>query len=96
METAWKTIKAETGVACRLHDLRHTFCAKLAEADTPESTMLDMMGHVSAAMLRRYSHIRAKSRRDAIAAIEARASSAGPLQVAGITKQSRNKKPFIL
>jgi hypothetical protein len=33
--------------------------------------MLDMMGHVSASMLRRYSHIRAKSRRDAIDALEA-------------------------
>jgi hypothetical protein len=30
--------------------------------------MLDMMGHVSAAMLRRYSHIRAKARREAIRA----------------------------
>lgn len=32
-------------------------CTKLAEAGVPESTMLDMMGHVSTAMLRRYSHI---------------------------------------
>lgn len=59
------------GVSCRLHDLRHSFCTKLAEAGVPESTMLDMMGHVSPAMLRRYSHIRAKARREAIAALEA-------------------------
>jgi hypothetical protein len=45
-------------------------CTKLAENGTPESTMLDMMGHISPAMLRRYSHIRAKARRDAIAALE--------------------------
>jgi hypothetical protein len=32
--------------------------------------MLDIMGHVSAAMLRRYSHIRAQARRDAIDALE--------------------------
>jgi hypothetical protein len=32
--------------------------------------MLDMMGHISPAMLKRYSHIRAKARREAIAAIE--------------------------
>jgi len=77
LKTAWETIKTGTGVKCRLHDLRHTFCTKLGEADTPESTMLDMMGHVSAAMLRRYSHIRAKARREAIAAVEARANSYG-------------------
>ena len=40
----------------------------------PESTMLDIMGHVSPAMLRRYSHIRARARREAIRAVEARFS----------------------
>lgn len=39
--------------------------------------MLDMMGHVSTAMLRRYSHIRAQARREAISAVEARAISVG-------------------
>jgi integrase len=71
LKTAWETVKAKANVECRLHDLRHSFCTKLAENGTPESTMLDMMGHVSASMLRRYSHIRAKSRRDAIDALEA-------------------------
>lgn len=32
--------------------------------------MLDIMGHVSTAMLRRYSHIRAQARREAIDALE--------------------------
>jgi hypothetical protein len=35
--------------------------------------MLDMMGDVSAAMLRRYAHIRAKARREAMTALESRA-----------------------
>ena len=43
----------------------------------PESTMLDIMGHVSTAMLRRYSHIRAQARRDAIDALESRQISNG-------------------
>lgn len=34
--------------------------------------MLDMMGHVSAVMLPRQSHIRAKAWREAVAAIEGR------------------------
>jgi integrase len=71
LKTAWETVREASNVKCRLHDLRHSFCTKLAEAGVPESTMLDMMGHVSAAMLRRYSHIRAQ-RRDAIAALEGR------------------------
>jgi integrase len=73
LKNAWSSVRKEAGVRCRLHDLRHSFCTKLAEAGVPESTMLDMMGHVSAAMLRRYSHIRARARREAIAAVEARA-----------------------
>ena len=70
LKTAWESVREATKVDCRLHDLRHSFCTKLAEAGVPESTMLDMMGHVSPAMLRRYSHIRAKARREAIAALE--------------------------
>jgi integrase len=72
MKTAWETVRTSANVDCRLHDLRHTFCTKLAEAGVPESTMLDIMGHVSTAMLRRYSHIRAQARRDAIDALESR------------------------
>jgi hypothetical protein len=30
----------------------------MAEAGEPEPTMLDIMGHMSTAMLRRYAHIR--------------------------------------
>jgi site-specific recombinase XerD len=80
LKTAWATVKAKAGVQCRLHDLRHSFCTKLAEAGVPERTMLDMMGHVSSAMLRRYSHIRAQARRDAISALEGKGSYIGVLQ----------------
>ena len=41
-----------TGIQCRLHDLRRLLCTKPGEAGVPESTMLDIMGHVSAAVLR--------------------------------------------
>ena len=81
LKTAWETVRDKAGVNCRLHDFRHSFCTKLAEAGVPESTMLDMMGHVSSAMLRRYSHIRAQSRRDAIAALEGRVSFGVPKEV---------------
>jgi integrase len=77
LKTAWESVRTFAKVNCRLHDLRHSFCTKLAEAGVPESTMLDIMGHVSTAMLRRYSHIRAQARRDAIDALESRQLSIG-------------------
>ncbi len=54
---------------CRLHDLRHTAATKMAEAGIPESTMLALMGHMSRAMLERYSHIRMAAKREAVEAL---------------------------
>src|SRR5262245_27596460 len=36
-------LRADTGVRCRLHDLRHTFATRLAEDGVSESTMLALM-----------------------------------------------------
>ena len=68
----WDQLRADTGVKCRLHDLRHTFATRLAENGVPESTMLALMGHMSRAMLERYSHIRMAAKRDAVAGIRLR------------------------
>jgi integrase len=86
LKTAWETVKTGAGVECRLHDLRHSFCTKLAEAGVPEATMLDMMGHMSAAMLRRYSHIREKARREAISALESRVLVGVPKEVPKVSE----------
>jgi integrase len=93
LKTAWETVRTQAGVACRLHDLRHSFCTKLAEAGVPEPAMLDMMGHVSASMLRRYSHIRAQARRDAIAALEARSSAGVGKELGKVSVQGGLKPP---
>jgi integrase len=53
-------------VDCRFHDLRHTALTKMAEADAPESTMKALAGHMSRAMLERYSHIRMQAKRAAV------------------------------
>jgi len=66
---AWDALRKRTGVKCRLHDLRHTAATKMAEAGVPESTMLALMGHVSRAMLERYSHIRMAAKREAVEAL---------------------------
>jgi len=66
IKTAWEHLREKAGVSCRLHDLRHTAATKMAEAGIPESTMLSLMGHMSRAMLERYSHIRMAAKRDAV------------------------------
>ena len=53
----------------RFHDLRHTAATKMAEAGVSESTMLALMGHMSRAMLERYSHVRMAAKRSAVEAL---------------------------
>lgn len=69
LKTVWGSIRTEAKVPCRLHDLRHTAATKMAEAGIPESTMLALMGHMSRAMLERYSHIRMNAKREAVKAL---------------------------
>jgi integrase len=70
IKTAWATLREASGVDCRLHDLRHTAATKMAEAGVPESAMLAIMGHMSRSMLERYSHVRLKAKREAVAALD--------------------------
>ena len=69
---AWNSVRTDAGVKCRFHDLRHTVCTKMAEAGVPEATMKAILGHMSRAMLERYSHIRQQSKIEAMEAVEAR------------------------
>lgn len=41
----------------------------MAEAGVPETTMLALLGHMSRAMLERYSHIRMARKREAVEAL---------------------------
>jgi integrase len=87
--TAWDALREHTGIQCRLHDLRHTTATKMAEAGTPESTMLSIMGHMSRAMLERYSHIRMAAKRDAVKSLEL--PKLGP-RLVGVPKDSPKVK----
>lgn len=69
ISSAWHKLRTAAGVACRLHDLRHTAATKMAEAGVPESTMLALMGHTSRAMLERYLHIRMAAKRQAVESV---------------------------
>jgi integrase len=74
IKKAWGNLRKKANVDCRIHDLRHTVATKLAEAGTPESTMQALLGHMSRAMLERYSHIRLAAKRVAVEALTARPS----------------------
>ena len=96
LKRAWEAVRRAAGVKCRLHDLRHSFCTKLAEAGIPEQVMLDMMGHVSQAMLKRYSHIRLEARRRAIEALERgvpQVSVGVPKEIPKVSGTAGNAKP---
>ena len=74
----WDQLRVDTGISCRLHDPRHTFATRLAENGVSESTMLALMGHMSRAMLERYSHIRMAAKRDAVAGVRLRHEETKP------------------
>jgi integrase len=68
-KTAWKNVKAQVGMAGRLHDARHTLVTELAENGAGDQTIMDIAGHVSRQMLKRYSHIRMQAKRSALEGI---------------------------
>ena len=72
LKRSWQGLRMCAGLTCRLHDLRHTFATGLAESGATESTMLALMGHMSRAMLERYSHIRMVAKHDAVAGMRLR------------------------
>jgi len=66
---AWEAVRDAAGLKCRIHDLRHHACSRMAEAGVSEYGMMAIMGHVSRAMLERYSHVRLEAKRAAVEAL---------------------------
>lgn len=69
---AWDALRAAAGLPnLRYHDLRHHVITKLLEnGNVSERTVIEMAGHVSKAMLNRYSHIRLRAKLEAVLALE--------------------------
>jgi integrase len=65
-KVAWESARKTARVSCRFHDLRHTFISRLAESQASDSTVMALAGHVSRAMMERYSHIRMEAKRRAV------------------------------
>jgi integrase len=93
LKTAWESIRTKAGVNCRWHDLRHTVCTKMAEAGVPESTMLAIMGHMSRAMLERYSHIRMAAKREAVEALRLAPKAEPPAVAPAVSDEVPTKVP---
>ena len=60
----------------RWHDNRHTLVTELAESGAGDEVIMSIAGHVSRAMLSRYSHVRMEAKRRALDEIAARQTSA--------------------
>jgi hypothetical protein len=56
----------EANVVGRWHDNRHTLVTELAESGAGDEVIMSIAGHVSRAMLSRYSHVRMEAKRRAL------------------------------
>ncbi|MCX6633059.1 MAG: site-specific integrase, partial [Candidatus Solibacter sp.] len=57
-KTAWIKVRQKAGVKGRWHDNRHTLVTELAESGDGDEVIMSIAGHVSRAVLSRYSHVR--------------------------------------
>jgi integrase len=75
-KTAWIKVRQKAGVKGRWHDNRHTLVTELAESGAGDEVIMSIAGHVSRAMLSRYSHVRMEAKRRALDEIAARQCAA--------------------
>ena len=68
---AWRNAKANAGVECRFHDLRHTYASHLVMNGTDLPTIKELLGHKSLAMVERYSHLSPEHKRKAVETLDA-------------------------
>jgi integrase len=75
-KTAWTKVRQKAGVKGRWHDNRHTLVTELAETGAGDEVIMSIAGHVSRAMLSRYSHVRMEAKRRALDEIATRQRAA--------------------
>jgi integrase len=69
-------VRKNANVVGRWHDNRHTLVTELAESGAGDEVIMSIAGHVSRAMLSRYSHVRMEAKRRALDEIAARQRAA--------------------
>lgn len=72
VSSRFKTVAKRAGMeSMRLHDLRHAFCSRLAQASVPLSTIAELAGHEAVTTTQRYaSHLPHGAGQDAIRALQ--------------------------
>ena len=71
-DSAWTSLTEEAGLAgFRFHDLRHTFITQMVERGVPLGLIQAMVGHISARMLRHYTHVSSGAARKAVEIFDA-------------------------
>ena len=75
-KTAWIKVRKKAEVKGRWHDNRHTLVTELAESGAGDEVIMSIAGHVSRAMLSRYSHVRMEAKRRALDEIATRQRAA--------------------
>jgi integrase len=91
---SWSGVLKRTGFNYRWHDARHTFISRLCENPAiSEQTIMALAGHVSRAMLNRYSHIRTQAKQAAIAALEESFTSVDSVTFVGDGAQNGAQPP---
>jgi integrase len=69
--TAWRNLRKTAGLGdLRFHDLRHTFISMMGERGVPLQVVGAMVGHMSPAMVRYYTHISGHAAREAVEMLE--------------------------
>lgn len=72
LRTAWTKVRDKAKVVGRWHDNRHTLVTELSESGAGDEVIMSIAGHVSRAMLSRYSHVRMEAKRRALEGIATR------------------------
>jgi hypothetical protein len=76
LRTAWTKVRDKAKVVGRWHDNRHTLVTELSESGAGDEVIMSIAGHVSRAMLSRYSHVRMEAKRRALDEIATRQRAA--------------------
>jgi integrase len=89
LKTAWTKVRDKAKVVGRWHDNRHTLVTELAESGAGDEVIMSIAGHVSRAMLSRYSHVRMAAKRRALDEIATNQRTADEKRQQEIEKQQQ-------
>jgi len=95
-KTAWSKVREKAGVKGRWHDNRHTLVTELAESGAGDEVIMSIAGHVSRAMLSRYSHVRMEAKRRALDDVAARQRAADEKRQQEIDRQQSVAVPELV